>query len=85
MTEFLRDCMDFLLKEIRIAVHVIPNGPLVYKVPHDCNKVNRRSSLSSNTSQPYYITLAERVIMDNGRSSRDWDRNGPTLVSLVYT
>ena len=63
--------MDFLLKEIRIAdepVHVIPNGPLVYKVPHDCNKVNRRSSLSSNTSQPYYITLAERVIMDNGRS-----------------
>ena len=69
--EFLRDCMDFLLKEIRIAdepVHVIPNGPLVYKVPHDCIKVNRRSSLSSNTSQPYYITLAERVIMDNGRS-----------------
>ena len=44
--EFLGDCMNFLLKEIRIAdepVHVIPNGPLVYKVPHDCNKVNRRT------------------------------------------
>lgn len=68
--EFLGDCMNFLLKEIRVAdepVHVIPNGPLMYKVPHKCIKLNRHPSLSSNTS-PYYITLAERVIMDNGRS-----------------